>query len=276
MMKRMTLLFVSFFVLVFFSGCSDNKTLDRSRAEKIFKDQGLIFVVLQNDLKLENRDAQKLCDNNYLSISDRERERFVPTRKIMPYFTNDRTFVGFLGREYNVGANLMSGKVTRVKSTGIEEKDVNNKIVYFDLELEPNEVGEILGLKRNMPLVVSFKLFDDGWRMEKILWEETNNADKWVSQYVAGLDTEIEYMNYVLLNMHKKNFYAENYREFLAKLEKSDDPNCLNTVAWVYKDNGDKKKGISIYENRLMPMLKKMGDNDVMAKYEKLEAEIRR
>jgi len=275
-MKRMTLLFVSFFVLVFFSGCSDNKTLDRSRAEKIFKDQGFLFVVLQNDLKLGNRDAQKLFDNNYLSISDRDRERFVPTRKIMPYFTNDRTFVGFSGREYNVGANLMSGKVTRVKSTGIEEKDVNNKIVYFDLELEPNEVGEILGLKRNMPLVVSFKLFDDGWRMEKILWEETNKSDKWVDQNVTGFHTEIDYINQALWSMHEKQLYSENYKEFLAKLEKSDYPNYLDTVAWVYKDNGNKNKAISIYENRLMPMLKKMGDNDVMAEYEKLEAEIRR
>ncbi len=123
-----------------------------------------------------------------------------------------------------------------------------------------------------MTIITNYKLFDDGWRFEKILWEESIKNDPWIDKEMHGFFREIDCINAVLRNMHKKKIYSTNYSDLLEKLEKSNDYMHLDTVAWVYKDNGDKNKAIIIYKERVLPAVKKEGGD--IQKYEKYLVEI--
>ena len=81
------------------------------------------------------------------------------------------------------------------------------------------------------------------------------------------VETRMSKINTYLWNMHKSAKYTKDYKFYLNYLEKSDDINDLDTVAWVYKDNGNKKKAIKIYKIRIMPWVK-IEKEEVQAKYE--------
>ena len=62
--------------------------------------------------------------------------------------------------------------------------------------------------------------------------------------------------------MHEKGIYDEDYKFYLDYLEDYldklgyDNIHHLDTVAWVYRDNGNKSKAIAIYKNRILPWVK--------------------
>ena len=70
---------------------------------------------------------------------------------------------------------------------------------------------------------------------------------------------EKHYINRVLWIMHERNDYSIEYKELLAILENSEKCKYLDTVAWVYKDNGNTKKAIEIYKEKILPRVKKSG-----------------
>jgi hypothetical protein len=72
----------------------------------------------------------------------------------------------------------------------------------------------------------------------------------------GSAESRMNKVNEYLWNMHKTGKYTKDYKFYLKYLEKSDDITNLDTVAWVYKDNGNKKKAIEIYKTRIMPWVK--------------------
>jgi len=76
--------------------------------------------------------------------------------------------------------------------------------------------------------------------------------------YVSDIKERMKKVNAYLWHMHETK-YTKNYKFYLKWQENSiaksgyDDINFLDTIAWVYKDNGNKKKAIEIYETRIVP-----------------------
>ncbi len=61
-------------------------------------------------------------------------------------------------------------------------------------------------------------------------------------------------LNQELWHMHKKNKYTNNAMKLVKELEKkSSDIGQLDTVAWVYMDNGYAEKAIDLYKTRILP-----------------------
>lgn len=77
--------------------------------------------------------------------------------------------------------------------------------------------------------------------------------------------------NSLLWYMHKNRAYRADYQNFLTQLEKiaykNKTVNQLVTIAWVYRDQGNKKKAIEIYEKIIIPESKNRGDKEVLDKY---------
>jgi hypothetical protein len=81
------------------------------------------------------------------------------------------------------------------------------------------------------------------------------------------VETRMGKVNTYLWNMHETGKYTKDYKFYLKYLEKSDDIIKLDTVAWVYKDNGNKKKAIEIYKTRIIPWIK-IEEPEIQEKYE--------
>jgi hypothetical protein len=43
----------------------------------------------------------------------------------------------------------------------------------------------------------------------------------------------------------------------------------LDTIAWVYKDNGEDKKAIDIYKNKIMPKIRNSKNKKTIEKFKK-------
>jgi len=77
--------------------------------------------------------------------------------------------------------------------------------------------------------------------------------------YIDKLKKRADKVNNYLWHMHEIGKYDKSYKFYLTWLEKYlessgfDDINYLDTIARVYKDNGNKKKAIYIYETRIIP-----------------------
>ncbi len=87
------------------------------------------------------------------------------------------------------------------------------------------------------------------------------------------VETRMKKLNTYLWKMHESGKYTKDYKFYLKHLEKSDDIGDLDTVAWVYKDNGNKKKAIEIYKTRILPWIK-IEDSKTQAKYKRYFQEI--
>ena len=87
------------------------------------------------------------------------------------------------------------------------------------------------------------------------------------------LKTRMNKINAYLWNMHKSGIYSKDYKFYLKYLEKSDAIGDLDTTAWVYKDNGNKKKAIEIYKTRILPWVK-IEDSKTQVKYKRFFQEI--
>lgn len=69
--------------------------------------------------------------------------------------------------------------------------------------------------------------------------------------------------------MHESGKYIKTYKFFLDRLEQNtSDPELLDTVAWVYLDNGNQENAIKIYKEKVLPAINKTGDKDKIKKYE--------
>ena len=77
--------------------------------------------------------------------------------------------------------------------------------------------------------------------------------------YSSDIKKRMSQVNLYLWHMHTNKNYTQNYKFYLKWQENSitksgyDDIGFLDTIAWVYKDNGNKKKAIEIYETRILP-----------------------
>ncbi len=77
--------------------------------------------------------------------------------------------------------------------------------------------------------------------------------------YVNDIKKRMNQVNSYLWHMHENKKYTQNYKFYLKWQENSiaksgyDDISFLDTIAWVYKDNGNRKKAIEIYETRILP-----------------------
>lgn len=63
-------------------------------------------------------------------------------------------------------------------------------------------------------------------------------------------------INSYIWDMHQAKKYNEDYLYYTEILTGSSDIDHLDTAAWAYYDNGNAKKAIEIYENKILPWLK--------------------
>ena len=93
---------------------------------------------------------------------------------------------------------------------------------------------------------------------------------------VSKIEKRMDNINTYLWHLHEKKSYDESYKVYLDILEKHieksqyDDLRRLDTIAWVYKDNGNQEKAVEIYETRILPWVKiKFKSRSFRNKYEK-------
>lgn len=85
--------------------------------------------------------------------------------------------------------------------------------------------------------------------------------------YVSDIKKRMSKVNSYLWHMHETK-YTKNYKFYLKWQENSidksgyDDISLLDTIAWVYKDHGNKKKAIEIYETRILPWVDVVFEDD--------------
>ncbi len=117
---------------------------------------------------------------------------------------------------------------------------------------------------------------------ENIILPEVKNELKYDSAIISKYENlyksitkirkeEPDFLNKLLSEMHKSGKYQAGYEIMLEELEsyatKIFDIDYLDTVAWVYKDNGNRKKAIKIYETFLLPALKNITSSYTKDKY---------
>jgi len=87
------------------------------------------------------------------------------------------------------------------------------------------------------------------------------------TEYVSDIKKRMNQVNAYLWHMHETK-YTKNYKFYLKWLENSikksgyDDINLIDTIAWVYKDNGNQKRAIELYETRILPWVDIWFEND--------------
>jgi hypothetical protein len=90
--------------------------------------------------------------------------------------------------------------------------------------------------------------------------------------YASDIKKRMNQVNLYLWHMHENKNYTQNYKFYLKWQENSisksgyDDISMLDTIAWVYKDNGNKKKAIEIYETRILPWVDILFEDDKKGK----------
>ncbi len=257
------------FVLLTIQGCSESSmTLTRESARELFKKMNWEYVNIKINPAYNNpHGGSLLVSGGYANEPDYPvswQGTFVePLPKLMSYCY-----------KFGYETKLQYGIIVAIETTGISTIDENNRKVEFNLTIEQSEVGKLIGGPTSIPIVTKFQLYDDGWRLKKVLWDETNALSDWNKNILSGFYTEEGYLNKVLRNMHKMKQYSPDYKQLLTKLEQTNHAAYLYTVAWVYKDNGDTEKAIKLYEERILPAVKKSGGD--IEKYKRYFKEIKK
>ncbi len=176
--------------------CTNNRELDRRMVEKIYAAEGLNYVKILIDHYHESNDSKLLIENGFANINNDKNEGFIPTKKIMPYFIgtdNPREQPGVLSwcTGYCKDAILVAANVEKISCTGITEMDQNNKNADISLYVSPNELGKLFKIKNPINIKTRFKLYDDDWRLEEILWDETAKNDSWIQKNLMGSQVSI-------------------------------------------------------------------------------------
>jgi len=253
-----TLIIICFLILSTpLNGCNFNADkLSRDKAEDILLKREFTNVYIRVKAACKSDEGALLIKHNYAIEPKRYHNSYIQLQKpIMPYYikTIDGKFEKFVV--------LAAGKVKKAISTGISNIDKSNKIVEFEIEVNKNEIGKLIGIPSKLNIVTRYQLYDNGWRFKEILWDKTVSISNFNKNKLHSFYTDEGYLNAVLWNMHELGIYSNNYMHFLKKLEKSNKCLALDTVAWVYKDNGQKDKAIKIYKNRILPAVKAKGGN---------------
>ncbi len=255
------------FVLLFFWLYNRN-----SKKGAIMKKSVVFFVVAVFSLllitpafALNSNDAKILIKNGY--AKGRNNDYYQPTPELMPYFYDvvacpmDPNVFWSSGECKDI--LLILGKWHKATCTGIRMIDNGTCIAYFTLSVMANEIGKLLGVKKEIPLIVKLTKWDDGWRYEKALWKKMKNQDSWVKNSLNRFSSDLSCINQSLWQMHEFKIYAKEYQKMVKQLEKSDDISDLDTVAWVYKDNGNTAKAVKIYEERILPVARSEGGEEL-------------
>ncbi len=86
--------------------------------------------------------------------------------------------------------------------------------------------------------------------------------------YVNKLKKRADQVNSYLWHMHETKKYVPSYKFYVKWLENYlnqsgyDDINFWDTIAWTYKDHGDKKTALKIYRTRILPWVDIWYNND--------------
>lgn len=261
---------------------TDPMILDRALAERLMKETGLGVVIVRVGATNCISISDFLQKNNY----GRKKEQY--SWPDLQYFFDSKFlefFIGFLpGDELKMINNgcfttledhrdlkIIYGVISKVKCIGISDIENNKKKAEFELFVKKYSVGEKLG-PESIVISCEYNLYDNGWRFEKILFEDINS--EWEKKYLYGFSGIHRAANDMLLNMYKIKQYSSSYVDLLKILEKTSIPEFLSTVAFIYKDKGQKEKSIELYKNRIFPILRAKGGD--LYKYEKLFDEIQK
>ncbi len=252
--------------------------LSRGEAEKVIEKLTWKNVVVRTEYSSLSNDGKILIKNGY--AMSQGRGYYQPLPDLMPYFYDvvecprEPGVIIISGGECE-DVILILGKWYKAKCTGIRMVDNGSCIAHFTLSVKANKVGKLLGVKKEFPLVVELTKWDDGWRYEKVLWDKMKAQDRWVKKSLYGFDNDIGCINSPLWQMHELKIYAKDYQKMLSQLEKTDDIEYLDTVAWVYKDHGNTAKAVKIYEERILPVARGEG-GEALQKYLKYYEKIKK
>jgi hypothetical protein len=265
-------LFYATFFLVSFIPLSALNAIELSRtvAEKEFMKRVGEQIVVKIQAPPDSEYTKLFVKNEYATPGKGSDLAFIPTSKLMPFFIETKSGASMSrgNVHYFGGFNFLHyGTVRDAKVTGISPLDNSNNSVEIELQVEPNEIGKLLGNYRKIFIVTKYKLYDDGWRFKEIDWKETNSLNSWNEKLLSGFWRTESILNKVLWNMHEMKRYSNNYASLLSELEKSENISYLDTAAWVYKDNGMKDKAIDIYEKKIIPSLKQSGNEIELNKF---------
>ncbi len=259
------------FVLLTIQGCGESpRTLTRESAKELFKKTNWEYITFKVDSNYNEPHGGSLLVSGGYAISP-SRYSLNYSVKLLPKLMS---YCYTPGNKFYDEVILQYGRIVAVETTGISTIDENNRKVEFNFTIEQSEVGKLIGGPTSIPIVTKFQLYDDGWRLKEVLWNETRALSDWNKNILSGFYTEEYYLNKVLWNMHETELYSPNYRSLLAVLEKTNDYGRLDTVAWVYKDNGDTEKAIKLYEERILPAVKNSGGD--IEKYKRYFNEIKK
>ncbi|WP_409524013.1 hypothetical protein [Nitrincola sp. MINF-07-Sa-05] len=69
-------------------------------------------------------------------------------------------------------------------------------------------------------------------------------------------DSKLKLINAYIWDMHINGTYEDGYEYYLPYLDDSSSVSYLDTLAFAYSDNGDRDKGVELYETRILPLLR--------------------
>lgn len=164
----------------------------------------------------------------------------------------------------------------------LEAKNFFNKKVIFP---KKNTCYKNIFVNRNQYLYTLNKgyLFDDNLSTQTILMIDNlftdmidNKNKKSPFVYVIIMRDEnnqyhfypfftIDSINNKLWEMHIEKRYSPLYKKLIEKFEsKIKHIEYLDTLAWVYSDNNNSKKALKIYEQKILPLLKKDNNESIL------------
>ncbi len=259
--------------IVVFGDDSSVEELSRSEAERKFVDKGWDYVQIKVS-GVSTTDSGKVLLENGLGV---KRKKYWPDGyEIGP---TPLLAISIIDTDYGVAARatyyvLSYGKILDAEVTGITKSGVNERIVEFSLRLERSFISTIFGNRRDIQFVASYRLYDDGWRFRDVLWKETNNLSDWNKNTLHGFTSKLEFYNSSLRKMHELGIYGVLYKYYQQDLESTNVPRYINSAAWAYKDFGEKEKALSLYKNKLLPIVEGRGDLTLLRKYQQIYKKI--
>ncbi len=169
-------------LIVMFSSsfCFGNQLSEKQVKAVIEKDKNFKSIVVKTNAACKSTSGSILIKNGYGVIPKGYNDLVLETTdKIKPFFhefANDRLFGASIILSY--------GKITNVKVLELAPIDNYNYEALLLLNVEPNEIGQLLGNITEMPVAVKFRFYNDGWKVEGLFLHKTK---KWYSQQLVQL-----------------------------------------------------------------------------------------
>ena len=127
---------------------------------------------------------------------------------------------------------------------------------------------KIIPLIFTMSLVSALHAGFFGGVLEGLTANALSGSSSSAPAYINERKERLDQVNEFLWHQHKNNSYDKSTKFYIKWVEKQleisgfDDILIWDTLAWVYKDSGDKKKAIKIYKTRILPWVKIYFKND--------------